>query len=212
MSHPETRTVESLEDTDALDTESDRPLAALRRDDRRHRRLLLRADRARRVSGPMRASLWMSAVAAVLVLAAVSAADSEASTAVEVKPATVLEIYTSQGCYSCPPADRLLARLGEEASAHGRMLVPLAFHVDYWNYIGWTDPFSSQNWTERQRGYARVLNQRSIYTPQLVVDGWRQCVGSDERSVRREIERASREASAARVDLQVVDDGEGGLA
>ena len=152
------------------------------------------------------------ALAAVLVPAALFGSDSQASAAaVEGGPAIVLELYTSQGCYSCPPADRLLAKLGDEASAHGRLLVPLAFHVDYWNYIGWTDPFSSKEWTARQRRYRRVLRQRSIYTPQLVIDGWRQCVGSDERTVRLEIDRAAQEASAARIDLHVADDGEGGL-
>ena len=147
------------------------------------------------------------ALATILVPAALFGSDSQVSAAVEGGPAIVLELYTSQGCYSCPPADRLLAKLGDEANAHGRLLVPLAFHVDYWNYIGWKDPFSSKKWTARQRDYGRVLRQRSIYTPQLVIDGWRQCVGSDERTVRLEIERAAREASAARVGLVVSESG-----
>lgn len=155
----------------------------------------------------MKRPLYILAVAA-LASAALSAADAPATEPAVGTPAIVLELYTSQGCYSCPPADRLLAKLGDEASAHGRQLVPLAFHVDYWNYIGWTDPFSSADWSARQRRYRRALRQRSVYTPQLVIDGWRQCVGSDERTVRREIERAAREAAATTVDLQLTEDGQ----
>jgi hypothetical protein len=78
----------------------------------------------------------------------------------------IIELFTSQGCSSCPPADRLLKRLAGDPR-----VIPLSFHVDYWNYIGWTDPFSSKRWSERQQGYARAFRSNRIYTPQLVVSG-----------------------------------------
>ncbi len=82
----------------------------------------------------------------------------------------VVELYTSEGCSSCPPADRFLARIGN-MSGNALRLVPLAFHVDYWNRLGWPDPYSRAQFTERQRMVARRNAQRSIYTPELVVDG-----------------------------------------
>jgi hypothetical protein len=82
----------------------------------------------------------------------------------------LVELYTSEGCSSCPSADKFLSRLGgllnEEFHA-----VPLAFHVDYWNWLGWTDPFSKQQYTDRQRVVAKLNKQRSIYTPELIVTG-----------------------------------------
>lgn len=90
----------------------------------------------------------------------------------------LVELFTSQGCSSCPAADRLMSRLG---SADTEVL---AFHVDYWNYIGWTDPFSSRRWSERQSAYAAVWKENRVYTPQAVVDGQLEGVGSDERWLR----------------------------
>ncbi len=120
------------------------------------------------------------------------------------RPAVVLELFTSQGCSSCPPADRLLARLSEERSDDLPRLVPLAFHVDYWNYIGWRDPFSAAAWSDRQRRYARALGVATVYTPQLVVDGREDLVGADERRARRAIARAAAVPAAGRVTLSAV--------
>jgi hypothetical protein len=77
-----------------------------------------------------------------------------------------IELFSSQGCSSCPPADRLLGRLARRSD-----IVALSFHVDYWDYIGWKDRFATPATTERQRIYARVLKQRYVYTPEMVVDG-----------------------------------------
>ena len=107
------------------------------------------------------------------------------------RPAVVVEMFTSQGCSSCPPADRLMSELARAGAELDVDVVPLAFHVDYWNYIGWTDPFSSAAWTDRQRDHARALDLDTIYTPQAVVDGWLECVGSDRRDLRDRIERAA---------------------
>jgi hypothetical protein len=108
----------------------------------------------------------------------------------------VIELFTSQGCSSCPPADQLLSRLGKEPIATARV-IPLAFHVDYWNSLGWQDPFSSALWSDRQHRYARAFHSDQVYTPQLVLNGSQQMVGSDERRVRDQIDR----------DLSHVDQG-----
>jgi hypothetical protein len=122
----------------------------------------------------------------------------------------VLELFTSQGCSSCPAADRVLASLGHDEGLRGRV-VPLAFHVDYWNYIGWADPFSSADWSARQEAYAHRFKLDSVYTPQIVVNGRSELNGSDEDGIRREIAAASRGPSG-RVALSVARDGGGALA
>jgi len=94
----------------------------------------------------------------------------------------VVELFTSQGCSSCPAADHLLTLLGRDPAYAGQV-IPLAFHVDYWNYIGWRDPFSQATWTARQRRYVDGFGERRIYTPQLVVNGEAHAVGSDQSAV-----------------------------
>ena len=97
----------------------------------------------------------------------------------------VLELFTSQGCSSCPPAEALLGELAHEPGVIG-----LAWHVDYWNSQGWHDRFSRPEWTERQKAYARDLNEE-VYTPALVVNGATMVVGSDKAAVRRAIASAT---------------------
>lgn len=113
-------------------------------------------------------------------------------------PPVVLELFTSQGCSSCPAADDLLAMLGEAGADH-MVVIPLAYHVDYWNRLGWVDPFSDAAWTERQRAYAQQFDQYSIYTPQLVVNGRTGFVGSDRSRALEEIARERRREPAGRV-------------
>jgi hypothetical protein len=95
-----------------------------------------------------------------------------------------IELFTSQGCSSCPPADRLLGELARDPS-----VIALAWHVDYWNGLGWHDPFSSRLATDRQRAYADQLGEE-VYTPALVVGGARIVVGSDSGAVRSAIQAA----------------------
>ncbi|MBF2708418.1 DUF1223 domain-containing protein [Flavobacterium soyangense] len=92
----------------------------------------------------------------------------------------VLELFTSQGCSSCPPAD---AVLGKYAIQNNPNVIALAFHVDYWNYIGWKDPFSKAQFTDRQRNYANLFNAQGIYTPQLIINGKYELVGSKENEI-----------------------------
>ncbi len=92
----------------------------------------------------------------------------------------VLELFTSQGCSSCPPADRLLTKLAKEPG-----VLALAYHVDYWDYIGWRDIFGSPENTERQRAYAQAFATTTIYTPQMIVNGREGVVGSHETKIRK---------------------------
>jgi len=105
----------------------------------------------------------------------------------------VLELFTSQGCSSCPPADRILAKLATKG-IEGKTLAPLSFHVDYWDDLGWPDPHASPAWTERQRDYARALKGDRVYTPQLVVGGSTEMVGSNLVNVTGAIAKAARPA------------------
>ena len=114
--------------------------------------------------------------------------------------AVVLELFTSQGCSSCPPADRLLSALGQDETLQGQV-IPLAYHVDYWNHIGWRDPFSSAKWSDRQGDYAQALQTGRLYTPQLVVNGRRELVGSDEQQARAAIAEMLAASPAATVQL-----------
>ncbi len=116
-------------------------------------------------------------------------------------PPVVVELFTSQGCSSCPPAD---AYLGELARQPG--IIALAFHVDYWDYIGWRDPLSSAAATERQRRYTEALGTRYLYTPEMVIDGRQDATGSDRAAVSRLI-RSGRDAGA-KVPLTVREQAE----
>ena len=103
----------------------------------------------------------------------------------------LVELFTSEGCSSCPPADTLLAQLATEQPIAGAEVIALEEHVDYWNHLGWTDPFSSRYFSARQEAYAKSFDSGSVYTPQMVVDGLNEFVGSNGREARRAIERAS---------------------
>jgi len=109
----------------------------------------------------------------------------------------VLELFTSQGCSSCPPADRLLASFIHDGAVGGRPVVALSFHVDYWNDLGWADPFSLPAWTERQRQYAQALGDDRVYTPELVIGGQHGFVGSNAGAIRTAIASTPRIARLA---------------
>jgi hypothetical protein len=105
--------------------------------------------------------------------------------AISNKGFAVIELFTSEGCSSCPPADELVARVQKEIS--DKPVYILAFHVDYWNRLGWKDVFSSAGYTERQQQYASWLGLSSVYTPQVVVNGRAEFVGSEENTLRKSI-------------------------
>lgn len=110
----------------------------------------------------------------------------------------VIELFTSQGCSSCPPADRFLTELSERDDIE---IIPLSFHVDYWNYIGWTDPFSSTAWSDRQRRYGKSFGGNRIYTPQMVVNGRWEGVGSNRGEISRLVDRASAQPPVAEISV-----------
>lgn len=118
----------------------------------------------------------------------------------------VVELFSSEGCSSCPPADRVLAELSSAQGIEGVEVIALEMHVDYWNDIGWVDPFSDARFSDRQRGYARLGARRGVFTPEAIVDGAASVVGSDRSLLSSTIRRAG-EHPHVRVDLARRDDG-----
>ena len=144
------------------------------------------------------------AVCVLLCGSAAAARETPGDVAMPAADATgfaLLELFTSEGCSSCPPADALLERLAKEAHTSGRHVYALSFHVDYWDRLGWKDRFSSAAYTRRQGDYARRFRLGSIYTPQLVINGAREMVGSDARRVDDAVRAAL--AIAAQVQVEV---------
>jgi len=137
---------------------------------------------------------------AMLLVCVAARADQPVPPTVSDMP-VVVELFTSQGCSSCPPAD---AYLGQLADRHD--ILPLAFHVNYWDYIGWQDPFASAIVTERQYSYGHALGLNMVYTPQMVIGGTHDAVGSDASAVSRAIEM---DASRPKLKLAVFRDASG---
>ncbi len=123
------------------------------------------------------------------------------------KTPVVLELFTSEGCSSCPPADHLLQSLDEKQPFSGADLVVLSEHVDYWNSGGWVDPYSSRLFSARQRSYAEHFGLDSVYTPQVVVDGQRETVGGNAVEIRSAVEAATHAEKVALTLANAVRDG-----
>ena len=119
------------------------------------------------------------------------------------EPFAVVELFASEGCSSCPPADELLRTLTQEARAQGKRIFTLSFEVDYWNNLGWVDPFSKPQFTKRQQQYASVLRASSMYTPQMIVNGTQAFVGSGEQEARGHIEQYLRTLATQTLAIQV---------
>jgi hypothetical protein len=141
-----------------------------------------------------------------------SSGDGARATGNENRAPVVVELFTSEGCSSCPPADALLARLDREQPVEGAQVIALAQHVDYWNNLGWADPYSSHDFSERQDEYAAVFGSvMGVYTPQMIVDGRDEFPGGNSGKAFDSIAQAAREpkgeVSLARAANQT-DDGD----
>jgi hypothetical protein len=116
--------------------------------------------------------------------------------------AGVIELFTSQGCSSCPPADRLLSSMASDPS-----IVTLSFPIDYWDYIGWKDTLASPEFTARQKAYAAALGEANIYTPEAIIDGLVDAVGSDKQAIDHAVEIGKERKGALSVPVQLHDSG-----
>jgi hypothetical protein len=137
-----------------------------------------------------RMALKLSVAIFVLCNAFVSTTEAQSSPTKSDRRPVIVELFTSEGCSTCPPADELLQKLEAQQPVAGAEIVALEEHVDYWNHDGWNDPFSSADWTERQTVYRTIFNQTE-YTPQMIVDGQSQFVGSNGREALAQIERSA---------------------
>lgn len=101
----------------------------------------------------------------------------------------VVELFTSQGCNTCPPADKLLSEVIADAKKNSKPVYALSFHVDYWNRLGWKDPYSSFSFTRRQNNYVSALREKEVYTPQVFINGKNSFIGSDSKKILAEIDK-----------------------
>ncbi|MBA3392596.1 MAG: DUF1223 domain-containing protein [Deltaproteobacteria bacterium] len=142
--------------------------------------------------GPPSSRLPAGLLASLISLLGCATAEGEPMKPPASEGPLVVELFTSQGCSSCPPADHILGKLATAGEVNGRKVVPLSFHVDYWNDLGWADPYSLPAWTERQHAYASALGDKRVYTPQLVVGGAAGMVGSNLPAISAAVAKAAR--------------------
>ncbi len=143
---------------------------------------------------------WLASLALLLLLSGVSAAAAQAAPPATQSRAVLVELFTSEGCSSCPSADDLLRKVNGTKTASGQLIVGISEHVTYWNHLGWSDPFSADAYTARQTVYRDRFHLDSVYTPQIVVNGSEQIVGSDRSGLERALQHQnSRPQSPLRI-------------
>ncbi len=145
---------------------------------------------AERIAGP---TLWLSAVVVAFPIIVTNAKALELS-----KPKGVVELFTSQGCSSCPPADAILKEINQ-----GDEILGLALHVDYWDRLGWADTFASPANTDRQWRYARALGERQVYTPQAIINGRTHVVGSQRAKILDTVSGLANKSQGLYVDVNL---------
>jgi hypothetical protein len=137
----------------------------------------------------------------VLIVAFALLPVSQSHAAPATPSAVLVELFTSEGCSSCPPADELLRQIDHTRTDTGQLIVGISEHVTYWNSLGWSDPFSADRYTERQAAYGTRFRLDSVYTPQMVVNGREQFVGSDRASLRKALHAEQAETSSLTLHL-----------
>jgi len=123
------------------------------------------------------------------------------------EPFAVVELFGSEGCSSCPPADDVLRALAVRARTRGERIFTLDFHVDYWDELGWKDPFASPQFTQRQNSYAKALDISTVYTPQMIINGTAAFTGSNAKLAGEYIGRALKSPALNSIDLAVKEAG-----
>jgi len=144
---------------------------------------------------------WFAAIAGAAAVLILSSFGRGNGTAVSRVPGSasrvvVVELFTSEGCSSCPPADALLKELSEQQKTDDVQIVALEEHVDYWNQLGWRDPYSAAEFSERQDDYSHVFGTDGVYTPQMIVDGQQEFVGSRSMAAREAVQKAAGQPKA----------------
>ncbi len=161
---------------------------------------------------PIRFCLQVLTFAFVIAIPLMCAAQDDSISSASGQAASVetgvaiVELFTSQGCSSCPPADAVLRQIAAVAKRDNQAVYVLSFHVDYWNRLGWTDPYSDAEYSLRQRIYASAMDSLRVYTPQMIVNGTTEFVGSDKLKARAAIARSLNQAAASTVDFSVASD------
>jgi hypothetical protein len=135
-------------------------------------------------------SRWSGALGVCAIVAVIRPAHAE--------PRAVVELFTSQGCSSCPAADRLLGELGKDPD-----LLALSLPIDYWDYLGWKDTLADARHTARQKAYSTLRGDRAVYTPQIVINGTSQALGSDKSAIERAVAQSRRNAAILSVPVSV---------
>lgn len=130
----------------------------------------------------------MRSPGAIVIVVSIVVGMSKIASAAGTSTPVLVELFTSEGCSDCPPADRLLAALAAPGKVPGAEVIALEEHVDYWNHLGWRDPFSSALFSRRQSDYANAFRLDDVYTPEMVVDGAREFVGSDRDAAVKAVE------------------------
>ncbi|GHN00636.1 hypothetical protein WSM22_21250 [Cytophagales bacterium WSM2-2] len=151
----------------------------------------------------------MKPLTSILITALSLALMSSTSTSVEkTKTFAVVELFTAEGCSSCPAADELLKEMTELLQKEGKEVFSLAFHVTYWNNLGWLDPYSQEAFTARQKAYVEKLKFQQLYTPQCVVNGQKEFIGSNPIGFRNEVGAALQANPVYGIEAEVKKEGE----
>lgn len=147
--------------------------------------------------------LWRSKTALRAAACVVVFTAAVAPASAQDGPDGVIELFTSQGCSSCPPADAVLAELADSGD-----WLALSYHVDYWNYLGWKDTLASAENTQRQHAYARMLERKSVYTPQAILNGRQHINGADRAGIESELAEMQAQHKGMVVDVDLTRDGD----